>query len=67
MLKAASLHLDAYLPNALYLEFNVSTASLLNRLCQEPIQLRDGLIPVPTGPGLGVTVDPDAIRRYRVN
>ncbi len=32
LLKAASLHLTAYLMNSLYLEFNVSSASLLNRL-----------------------------------
>jgi L-alanine-DL-glutamate epimerase-like enolase superfamily enzyme len=66
LLKAASLHLNAYLQDSLYLEFNVSTASLLNQLCTEPIRMREGLLPVPQGPGLGVEVNPEVVKRYRV-
>lgn len=66
LLKAASLHLNAYTMNSLYLEYNVSSASLLNTLCQEPIKMHDGFVPVPTGPGLGVAVDEQLVERYRV-
>jgi L-rhamnonate dehydratase len=66
LLKAASLHLNAYLMNSLYLEFNVSSASLLNTLCTTAIRMVDGKIPVPTGPGLGVEVDEEMVRRFRV-
>jgi L-rhamnonate dehydratase len=66
LLKAASLHLNAYLMNSLYLEFNVSSASLLNTLCTTTIAMVDGTIPVPTGPGLGVEVDEEMVRRFRV-
>ncbi len=66
LLKAASLHLNAYLMNSLYLEYNVSSASLLNNLCTEPISMVDGYIPVPVGPGLGVTVDEAMVARFRV-
>jgi L-rhamnonate dehydratase len=66
LLKAASLHLNAYLMHSLYLEFNTSSASLLNMLCTEPIGMVDGHIPVPDGPGLGVDVDEAVIERYRV-
>lgn len=66
LLKAASLHLDAYLPHAPYLEYNVSSASLLTNLCAPRIAMTDGFIPVPTGPGLGVEVDEEMVRRYRV-
>ncbi|MFN8591070.1 MAG: mandelate racemase/muconate lactonizing enzyme family protein [Thermomicrobiales bacterium] len=66
LLKAASLHLNAYLMNALYLEFNVSSASLLNQVCRTPIQLDDGWIPVPDGAGLGVEVDEERVAYYRV-
>jgi L-rhamnonate dehydratase len=66
LLKAASLHLNAYLMNSLYLEYNVSSASLLNNLCTEPISMVDGYIPVPAGPGLGVTVDEAMVARFRV-
>jgi L-rhamnonate dehydratase len=66
LLKAASLHLNAYLMNSQYLEFNVSSASLLNQLCQEPIGMEDGMIAVPQGPGLGVRVNEEIVQRFRV-
>ncbi len=66
LLKAASLHLNAYTMNSLYLEYNVSSASLLNTLCTEPLRMVDGYVQVPTGPGLGVTVDESQVARYRV-
>jgi L-alanine-DL-glutamate epimerase-like enolase superfamily enzyme len=66
LLKASSLHLNAYLMNSLYLEYNVSTASLLNQLCVEGIEMVDGYIPVPDGPGLGVEVDENVVERFRV-
>jgi L-alanine-DL-glutamate epimerase-like enolase superfamily enzyme len=66
LLKAASLHLNAYLMNSQYLEYNVSSASLLNNLCTTKLEMVDGYIPVPTGPGLGVEVDEAMVERYRV-
>lgn len=66
LLKATSLHLNAYLMHSLYLEYNVSSASLLNHLCQERIAMVDGFLPVPDGPGLGVRVDEGVVERYRV-
>jgi L-rhamnonate dehydratase len=66
LLKAASIHLNAYLANSLYLEYNVSSASLLNTLCTAPIAMVDGYVPVPEGPGLGVEVDERVVERYRV-
>jgi L-rhamnonate dehydratase len=66
LLKAASLHLNAYLLNSLYVEHNVSTASLLNNLCREPIRMKDGFLAVPDGPGLGVEVEEEVVERFRV-
>ena len=66
VLKAASLHLNAYLMNSLYLEYNVSSASLLNNLCTTKLALEDGYIAVPTGPGLGVEIDTEVVEHYRV-
>ena len=66
LLKASSLHLNAYLMDALYLEYNVSTASILTRLCKQPIRMQDGYIPVPNGPGLGVEVDEAIVEQFRV-
>ncbi|KPK63512.1 MAG: hypothetical protein AMK73_05085 [Planctomycetes bacterium SM23_32] len=64
--KAASLHLNAYQMDSLYLECNMSSAPLLSRLCREPIRMQDGMIPVPVGPGLGVEVDEDLVEKHRV-
>jgi L-alanine-DL-glutamate epimerase-like enolase superfamily enzyme len=66
ILKAASLHLNAYLMDARFLEYNVSTGSLLNTLCTNPIRMVKGRIPVPQGPGLGVEVDEERVAHYRV-
>jgi L-alanine-DL-glutamate epimerase-like enolase superfamily enzyme len=66
LLKAASLHLNAYNMNSLYLEYNVSSASLLNNLCTTRIEMVDGYVPVPDGPGLGVEVDAAVVEQYRV-
>ena len=66
LLKAAALQLNAYQMNSLYLEYNVSSASLLNNLCKEKISMVDGYIPVPEGPGLGVEVDETMVARFRV-
>jgi L-rhamnonate dehydratase len=66
LLKAASLHLNAYLMESLYLEYNVSSGSLLNNLCQQKIGLQDGFILVPEDPGLGVEVDESVVAKFRV-
>ena len=66
LLKATALHLNAYLMNSLYLEYNVSTASLLNNLCTRPIRMKDGYLAVPDGPGLGVEVNDEVVQRFRV-
>jgi L-alanine-DL-glutamate epimerase-like enolase superfamily enzyme len=33
---------------------------------REPVRLDTGVLRLPTGPGLGATVDPDSLKRYRV-
>jgi L-rhamnonate dehydratase len=66
LLKATSLHLNAYLMHAQYLEYNVSTASLLNQLCKHPLEMQDGMLPIPDGPGLGVDVDEAVVEKYRI-
>lgn len=66
LLKAASLHLNAYCFDSLFLEYNVSTASILNNLCVTKLGMQDGYIDVPDGPGLGVEVDEKMVARYRL-
>jgi hypothetical protein len=35
-------------------------------LLKEPIRVHNGYARIPTGPGLGVEVDPDAVERFRI-
>ncbi len=67
LLTAASLHVNAWLPRSLYLEYNVSDNPMLRQIVRNPIQLEeDGTMQVPDGPGLGIEVDEEAVSRYRV-
>ncbi|KQY06784.1 mandelate racemase [Mycobacterium sp. Root135] len=36
-------------------------------LLTEPLRIRDGVLPVPPGVGLGIEVDPDKLDRYRTD
>lgn len=68
LLTAASLHFNAVLPRALFLEYNVSDNPMLREIIGNPVQMdADGFIPVPQGPGLGIDIDEGAVRRFRVN
>ena len=40
---------------------------MLRDVIANPVKLdRDGTIAVPTGPGLGIEINEDAVRKYRV-
>lgn len=38
---------------------------LRNEIFEKPIRYNNGLLDVPTGPGLGVTLDREALKRFR--
>ncbi|MBM4002899.1 MAG: mandelate racemase/muconate lactonizing enzyme family protein [Planctomycetes bacterium] len=62
---AADLHLAAAIPVARYVEY-LTPAPYIDRLLQRPFQLDgDGCLNVPTGPGLGIELDRDALRDFR--
>jgi muconate cycloisomerase len=64
---AAGLHLLASTPNiSLGAEFYTSTYVMGVEILETPIVIANGLTTVPTGPGLGVTVNQDAVRRVSV-
>jgi L-rhamnonate dehydratase len=67
LIKAASMHLVASIPNALFLEYTLSDSPLNTDLFADPVRLRDGVAHVPEAPGLGVTLDTDVLRRYAVS
>lgn len=61
---AASLHLAAASPNVLLLELKPEPSPMQNDIVADPIVMDNGFIAVRDGPGLGVTVDEAAVRRY---
>ncbi len=66
LLTATTLHFDAWLEAAPFIEWNTSRGPLARGLFTSPMRLQDGYLHVPAGPGIGVEPDLDAIERYRV-
>jgi L-alanine-DL-glutamate epimerase-like enolase superfamily enzyme len=61
---AADLALSAALPVAKWVEYQTGVP-YIEELLSPPFRLDgDGVLTVPTGPGLGVTLNPDAIAKY---
>jgi muconate cycloisomerase len=66
LLEASYVHASAVCRNC------VQRGDVFGRLIREhdllatPLQIKDGYATVPTGPGLGVELDDDAVERYRV-
>jgi L-alanine-DL-glutamate epimerase-like enolase superfamily enzyme len=65
ILTAATLHFVASLGQETFLEFNTSTDPLSRGLVKEPLQMIDGYVSLPSGPGLGIEPDMGAIQRLR--
>jgi D-galactarolactone cycloisomerase len=61
---AADLALMAALPTATWVEYQTGVP-YIEQLIEPAFKLdKDGLLPVPTGPGLGITLNPDAVARF---
>lgn len=63
---AASLHLAAAAPNLWLLEFQPTTVAVANRLLEEPLEYSANTMQVPDGPGLGVQINEDLIKKLRI-
>src|SRR5262245_5554908 len=71
---AATLHVLSLLPDASWartteppmLEYDVYENPFRDELVRKPIVIKEGFAEVPTGPGLGIEVDEDMIRKYEV-
>ena len=67
---AAALHLAASLPNFFVQEVPFPAAEQDRRMRAELVSLpvesvRDGYFALPSGPGLGISLNPDALQKYR--
>jgi L-alanine-DL-glutamate epimerase-like enolase superfamily enzyme len=67
VLVAACLHLIAAIPNSAFLEFSVTDSTLRRELLVEPFQVVRGRVAVPTKPGLGVEINPEAVKKYAIH
>src|SRR5258708_5771188 len=71
---AASLQLIATLPHnppglfpiEPWLEFDQSEHPIRTAILEQPIVQKDGWVEIPTGPGLGISIDRAALARFRV-
>jgi L-alanine-DL-glutamate epimerase-like enolase superfamily enzyme len=77
-MSGSQLGRDQELSRALYEEHASALLAYVQRLVhgdrqlaedivQAPIALRDGMVALPEGPGLGVEVDEAAVARFRVH
>ena len=66
VLVAANLHFIAATPNCDWLEYNTGDSPLRWELTHEQFPLVEGRVRAPEGPGLGITLNPEAIGRYRI-
>jgi L-alanine-DL-glutamate epimerase-like enolase superfamily enzyme len=67
ILVAATLHVISTLRRCPYLEYNVTDNPLRRDLLVQPIRPVDGIVSVPSGPGLGIEINEETVRRYRVD
>jgi D-galactarolactone cycloisomerase len=61
---AADLHLVAALPVARWVEY-LTPSAYIEEIIATPFKLdADGMLPIPTGPGLGIELDPDGMAKH---
>jgi len=61
---AASTHLAAAMPNAMTSEYWIGNNPIGNAVLEKPLVVENGLMEVPTGAGLGITIKEDALLRF---
>ncbi|MDB5348842.1 MAG: gci 2 [Planctomycetota bacterium] len=64
---AADLQFSASIPVARYVEY-LTPCAYIDEILTEPFRLDgDGLLTIPSGPGLGVEIDPEKLKRFCPN
>ena len=58
---AACVQLDACIPNFALQEFKGESEPPNSELLEEPLELKDGYLTVPSAPGLGITLNDEAL------
>ncbi len=66
---AATAHLAAVTPHCPYIEFlpaDLCDSLLRKHLVQDELKIENGVIPLPSKPGLGIEVDRRALQRFEI-
>ena len=63
----ANAHYGATVRNFVMSENRIPQGDLYAEMSEEGIEVKDGLMRVPTGPGLGITIRPEVINRLIEN
>ncbi len=61
---AASIHVYAASTNGHVFEIKPTPSPMQHELVEDPFEQKDGWIPVPDAPGLGITINEKAITKY---
>jgi D-arabinonate dehydratase/D-galactarolactone cycloisomerase len=61
---AASAHLAVAMPNSIVCEYWIGKNPIGNAILEEPLELVDGYLSAPAGPGLGITIKPDLLLQH---
>jgi L-rhamnonate dehydratase len=68
IIKAASLHCNAVMPDGIWQEYCVADTPIAKRLTVQRLPIEaDGYVAVPSTPGLGVDLDEDVLESLRVS
>jgi galactonate dehydratase len=59
-----NVHFAACTPNFLILEYHPDDESPRKDLLKEPLMVKEGYLPVPDKPGLGIELNEEAFRNY---
>jgi len=59
----ATAHFGASTRNFVMTENRIPQGQLYEEMAEEPMIVRDGMLTVPSGPGLGITVRPEVMNR----
>jgi len=60
----ANMHVVASLPTGLMVEVDRTRNGLVDHLLREPLRVSNGELHLPAGPGLGIELDPAAVKRF---
>jgi D-galactarolactone cycloisomerase len=58
----ANAHFVAAIPNGLTVEIDQTGNPFIDALLREPLEIRDGLLQLPEGPGLGIELDEQVLQ-----